>query len=106
MSCYKTFENEKNKAKNIKLKNKIKYIRKHQLILFWRYILVLTYPVLIPNLKGRDKTRVVQYRCPGNTAVQVNNYLDKTARVAFGPDLIILGPHENFTVLSLSGEFT
>ncbi|XP_053406855.1 major vault protein-like [Mercenaria mercenaria] len=53
-------------------------------------------------LKGRDKTRVVQYRCPGNTAVQVNNYLDKTARVVFGPDLVILGPHENFSVLSLS----
>ncbi|XP_052772249.1 major vault protein-like isoform X2 [Mya arenaria] len=53
-------------------------------------------------LKGRDKTRVVQYRCPGNTAVQVNNYLDKTARVVFGPDLVILGPHDNFTVLSLS----
>ncbi|WAR20713.1 MVP-like protein [Mya arenaria] len=47
--------------------------------------------------KGRDKTRVVQYRCPGNTAVQVNNYLDKTARVVFGPDLVILGPHDNFT---------
>ncbi|KAL4231031.1 hypothetical protein ACF0H5_008614 [Mactra antiquata] len=53
-------------------------------------------------LKGRNKTRVVTYRCPGNTAVQVNDYLDKTARVVFGPDLAILGPHENFSVLSLS----
>uniref|UniRef100_K1PLE3 Major vault protein alpha n=1 Tax=Magallana gigas TaxID=29159 RepID=K1PLE3_MAGGI len=52
---------------------------------------------------GRDKTRVVTYRCPCNTAVQVYNYLEKTARVVFGPDLIILGPHENFNVLSLSG---
>ncbi|CAH1783479.1 unnamed protein product [Owenia fusiformis] len=53
-------------------------------------------------LKGRDKTRVVTYRCPGNTAVQVYNYKEKTARVIFGPDLVILGPHENFNVLSLS----
>lgn len=35
---------------------------------------------------------------------QVYNYLEKTARVVFGPDLVILGPHENFNVLSLSGE--
>lgn len=53
-------------------------------------------------LKGRNKTRVVTYRCPGNTAVQVNNYLEKTARVVFGPDLVILGPHESFNILSLS----
>ncbi|XP_013397805.1 major vault protein alpha-like [Lingula anatina] len=53
-------------------------------------------------LKGRDKTRVVTYRCPGNTAVQIYNYKKKTARVIFGPDLVVLGPHENFNVLSLS----
>ncbi|ESO90246.1 hypothetical protein LOTGIDRAFT_123412 [Lottia gigantea] len=53
-------------------------------------------------LQGRNKTRVVTYRCPGNTAVQVYNYQKKTARVIFGPDLVILGPHENFNVLSLS----
>ena len=57
-------------------------------------------------LQGRNKTRLVTYRCPGNTAVQVNNYLEKTARVVFGPDLVILGPHENFNVLSLSGELS
>lgn len=34
----------------------------------------------------------------------MNDYLDKTARVVFGPDLAILGPHENFSVLSLSGK--
>ena len=32
------------------------------------------------------------------------NYLEKTARVVFGPDLVILNPHENFNVLSLSGK--
>ena len=55
------------------------------------------------DTQGRDKTRVVTYRCPGCTACQVYNYQQKTARVVFGPDLVILGPHENFNVLSLSG---
>ena len=32
------------------------------------------------------------------------NYIEKTARVVFGPDLVVLNPHENFNVLSLSGE--
>ncbi|XP_038046157.1 major vault protein-like [Patiria miniata] len=52
--------------------------------------------------KIRDKTRVVRYRCPGNTAVQVYKYQEKTARVVFGPDMVILGPQEDFNVLSLS----
>ena len=55
-------------------------------------------------LQNRDKTRVVTYRCPSNSAVQVYNYQQKTARVVFGPDLVILEPHETFNVLFLSGE--
>ena len=47
---------------------------------------------------------VVTYRCPCNTAVQVYNFLNKTARVVFGPDLVVLDPHESFNVLFLSGE--
>jgi major vault protein len=47
----------------------------------------------------------VTYRCPSNTAVQVYNYQHKTARVVFGPELVILDPHETFNVLFLSGEF-
>lgn len=54
--------------------------------------------------QNRDKTRVVAYRCPSNTAVQVYNYQHKTARVVFGPELVILDPHETFNVLFLSGE--
>jgi len=54
------------------------------------------------NAKGRDKTKVVTYRCPSNTAVQVYDYVHKTARVVFGPDLVILEPQETFNVLSLS----
>lgn len=53
----------------------------------------------------RDKTSVVTYRCPSNSAVQVYNYQNKTARVVFGPDLVILEPHETFNVLFLSGKW-
>jgi major vault protein len=52
----------------------------------------------------RDKTRVVTFRAPHNTAVQIYDYKLKRARVVFGPDLIALGPEEHFTVLSLSGD--
>jgi len=51
----------------------------------------------------RDKTRVVSYRIPHNSAVQIYDYKVKKARVVFGPDLIMLCPEEQFTVLSLSG---
>lgn len=51
---------------------------------------------------GRDKSRVVTFRAPGNTAVQVYDAKAKTSRVEFGPALILLQPYEEFTVLSLS----
>uniref|UniRef100_A0A6J0U8B9 Major vault protein n=2 Tax=Pogona vitticeps TaxID=103695 RepID=A0A6J0U8B9_9SAUR len=51
----------------------------------------------------RDKTRVVSYRVPHNAAVQVYDYKEQKARVVFGPELVLLGPDEQFTVLSLSG---
>jgi major vault protein len=53
--------------------------------------------------ESRDKTRVVTYRVPHNAAVQIYDYIKKTARVVFGPDLVMLLPDEHFTVLSLSG---
>jgi len=52
----------------------------------------------------RDRTRVVAYRTPHNTAVQIYDYKEKKARVVFGPELVTLGPDEHFTVLSLSGD--
>eukprot|EP01115_Flamella_aegyptia_P000410 TRINITY_DN1058_c0_g1_i5.p1 TRINITY_DN1058_c0_g1~~TRINITY_DN1058_c0_g1_i5.p1 ORF type:complete len:822 (+),score=493.06 TRINITY_DN1058_c0_g1_i5:83-2548(+) len=52
----------------------------------------------------RDKTRVVTYRAPHNSAVQIYDYKEKKARVVFGPELIMLGPEEHFTVISLSGD--
>ncbi|XP_078508524.1 major vault protein [Lissotriton helveticus] len=52
----------------------------------------------------RDKTRAVCYRVPHNAAVQVYDYREKKSRVVFGPELVILGPDEQFTVISLSGD--
>jgi major vault protein len=52
---------------------------------------------------ARDKTRVVTYRAPHNSAVQIYDYRDKRSRVVFGPEMIMLGPDEQFTVISLSG---
>jgi len=52
----------------------------------------------------RDKTRLVTYRAPHGAAVQVYDYKEKRARVVFGPELVMLGPEEQFTVMSLSGD--
>jgi len=51
----------------------------------------------------RDKTRVVTYRAPHNSAVQLYDYKNRVARVVFGPELVMLAPDEQFTVVSLSG---
>jgi len=59
---------------------------------------------LLPGGGKRDKTRTVTYRAPHNSAVQIYDYKEKKARVVFGPELIMLGPDEHFTVLSLSGD--
>uniref|UniRef100_A0A8C2HAK3 Major vault protein n=1 Tax=Cyprinus carpio TaxID=7962 RepID=A0A8C2HAK3_CYPCA len=58
----------------------------------------------------RDKTRVVSYRVPHNAAIQVVFfyffiffYIIWTL-VVFGPEMVMLGPDEQFTILSLSGD--
>jgi major vault protein len=53
--------------------------------------------------KGRDKTRVISFRVPHNAAVQIYDFKAKTARIVFGPELVLLEPDEHFTQLSLSG---
>ncbi|KAK7088812.1 major vault protein-like isoform X5 [Littorina saxatilis] len=55
------------------------------------------------SAKPRDKTRVISFRVPHNAAVQIYDYKEKKARVVFGPELVMLGPDEQFTQLSLSG---
>lgn len=52
----------------------------------------------------RDRTKVVTFRAPHNSAVQIYDYKEKKSRVVFGPDLVMLGPDEHFTVISLSGD--
>jgi len=52
----------------------------------------------------RDKFKVITFRAPHNSAVQVYDYRSKRCRIVFGPELIKLGPHEEFTVLRLSGK--
>jgi len=54
--------------------------------------------------RTRDRTRAVSFRVPHNAAVQIYDYKEKKARVIFGPELVMLGPDEQFTQLSLSGE--
>ncbi|XP_074023205.1 LOW QUALITY PROTEIN: major vault protein, partial [Numenius arquata] len=51
----------------------------------------------------RDRTRAVTYQVPHNAAVQVYDYRERRARVVLGPELVVLGPGEQLTVLSLSG---
>ncbi|KAE8577762.1 hypothetical protein XENTR_v10023042 [Xenopus tropicalis] len=60
-------------------------------------------PGQVQEVQPRDRTRAVTYRVPHNAAVQVYDYREKKARVVFGPELVVLGPDEQFTVLSLSG---
>ena len=55
------------------------------------------------ELPKRDKTRVVTYRAPYNTVMQIYDYKEKRSRIVFGPQLVILNPDEEFTVVSLSG---
>jgi major vault protein len=55
------------------------------------------------GFSGRDKTRAVVFHVPQNAAVQIHDYKERTARTVFGPELVMLGPDEAFTVLSLSG---
>jgi len=56
------------------------------------------------SFQPRDKTRVIVYRAPHNYAVQIYDYKEKKSRVIFGPNLVMLGPDEHFSVLSLSGD--
>ncbi|ELR15365.1 Major Vault Protein repeatcontaining protein [Acanthamoeba castellanii str. Neff] len=57
-----------------------------------------------PAVSARDKTRLVTYRAPHGAAVQIYDYKEKKARIVFGPELVTLGPEEQFTVADLSGD--
>lgn len=51
----------------------------------------------------REKHRIVRFNVQHNAAVQIYDYRKKVQRMVLGPSLVILEPHEEFTVLSLSG---
>jgi major vault protein len=56
------------------------------------------------NITSRNKTRIVAYKCPFNAIMQIYNLKNKTNRIVFGPELAILDPDEEFTLMSLSGK--
>lgn len=56
------------------------------------------------SVPSRDKSRVITYRVPHNACVQIYDYKSKKARIIFGPELVMLGPDEQFTLLNLSGD--
>ncbi|KAL1503798.1 hypothetical protein AB1Y20_012266 [Prymnesium parvum] len=61
-------------------------------------------PAVVDKLLGRvgkDLTRVVSFPVPHNSAIY--DFKSRVARVVFGPELAMLQPDEQFTVLSLSG---
>jgi len=62
-------------------------------------------PEEVDRLLGgkRIKTRVVTYQVAENCAVQVFDYKKKTVRHIFGPDMIMLMPDEQFSVVRLTG---
>jgi major vault protein len=55
-------------------------------------------------VKTHEGYKVVTFRAPANSAVQVFDYKTMGSRIVFGPELVKLGPHEEFTVLRLSGK--
>lgn len=56
-----------------------------------------------PRAKPRVKHMVVACNVPHNALVQVYDYKQQKCRVFLGPDLVMLMPDEEFTVVSLSG---
>ncbi|KAG8341914.1 putative major vault protein [Trypanosoma vivax] len=57
-----------------------------------------------PNFKSsRLKHHIVRFNVQHNAAVRIYDYKQKKPRVVLGPNLVMLSPDEEFTVLSLSG---
>ena len=49
------------------------------------------------------KYLAVGYKAPQNSAVLLFDYKNKKSRIVFGPELIMLEPYEEFTMITLSG---
>ena len=55
------------------------------------------------KVRKRRKTDVVTFKAPHNTAVQLFDFKNKKERVVYGPDLVMLEPYEELTLITLSG---
>lgn len=51
----------------------------------------------------RDKSWAIKFKAPHNSAVQLFDYKSKNGRIVFGPDVILLEPYEQISVIELSG---
>ena len=51
----------------------------------------------------KNKYLAVVYKAPHNSAIQLFDYKNKKSRIVFGPELIMLEPYEEFTLITLSG---
>lgn len=56
----------------------------------------------VANNWRKEKHKVVTFKAPHNTAVQLFDFKTNMPRVIFGPDLIMLEPDEQFTLITLS----
>lgn len=54
----------------------------------------------------REKCRVVTYRVPQSSAVQIYDYKAKQSRIVFGPELVMLNPDELFTSIDLGERYS
>lgn len=61
------------------------------------------YDYRYPKGYNRVKTQVVKFKAPHNSAVQIFDYKTKNKRTVYGPEMIMLEPYEELTVLKLSG---
>lgn len=43
------------------------------------------------------------FKAPHNAAVQLFDFKKKESRIIFGPELVLLEPYEDFTLIRLSG---
>lgn len=50
-----------------------------------------------------NKFVAVSYKAPHNSAIQLFDFKNKQSRIVFGPELIMLEPYEDFTLITLSG---
>ena len=62
-----------------------------------------TYEAKIDSKYNRDKTKIVSFKVQHNSIAQLFDYKTKVSRFVVGPNLALLRPYEEFTVLSLTG---